>query len=278
MGEAGSSAQPPGAQSGGHCLHPLSICLFLHPPRSFPGVGVSAGPGGGSQRRHLLAPAGLPSAEHRGVGARGVVRRGESSPRLTGHSRGRGPSSEAPLLQVAPADVGRGVHSALPRPSQLSAEVMWAPRHPPFDKSGGRGPGRRAGQHCRSQSQRSRIWVTCARDRAQRGGGGHGIVSGGRVDVDVVENQGRAEGRAGASRQRPASVKRPCRAGRGLLPVPLLCKASEDTLAWSSHVGRPEKWRLQPGGGGATGHSPPATARRGGQLSKRSTRIQLTGR
>lgn len=273
MGEAGSSARPPGAQSGGHCLHPLSICLFLHPPRSFPGVGVSAGPGGGSQRDICSRP---PASRAPSTEASFREERARRASQVT--RRGRGPSSEAPLLQVAPADVGRGVHSALPRPSQLNAEVMWAPRHPPFDKSGGRGPRRRAGQHCRSQSQRSRIWVNCARDRAQRGGGGHGIVSGGRVDVDVVENQGWAEGRAGASRQRPASVERPCRAGHGLLPVPLLCKASEDTLAWLSHVGRPEKWRLQLGGGGATGHSPPAAARRGGRLSKRSTRIQLTRR
>lgn len=141
-----------------------------------------------------------------------------------------GASSEASLLQVALADVGRGAHTrALPRPSRLTAEVIRASCHILLRRGEAEAPGGTRAPGCyRTALLVARRETPDLGDDTGGGRGGHGIASGGRMDLDVVRNQGQAEDGAGTSRQRgQRRPECPRTTTHAVLPVPVLCKASE---------------------------------------------------
>lgn len=148
----------------------------------------------------MHASASPPSADHRGVRVQASFggERGRRASQVTRGGRPRKPHFSRWLLLTS--DVGST--RALPRPSRLTAEVIRASRHILLRRGEAEALGGTRAPGCyRTALLVARRETPDLGDDTGRGGG-HGIASGGRMDLDVVRNQGQAEDGAGTSRHR----------------------------------------------------------------------------
>lgn len=209
----------------------------------------------------MHASASPPSADHRGVRVQASFG-GERGRRASQVTRG-GASSEASLLQVALADVGRGVHTrALPRPSRLTAEVIRASRHILLRRGEAEAPGGTRAPGC----YRTALLVARRQTPDLGDDAGGEEVTGSRAEEGWTWTWSGTRDRRRTGRGphgREASVGRSVRIGRSVrvqphtpsFLSPFFARPQKDTLAWSGHVGHLETWRIRPvhlrvGGGG----------------------------